>query len=129
MNNIEVNKWNYVREDNFHMLQDENYNINVNNEIELDMFFDRENYKFKHHNSSIEKNVYWYGAKIYIISSLDDYCRGGKRNLITRSPELVTGMFMKLADTFHYTDEDYFYPRLYIYEMAADFVQYMKDKK
>ena len=33
---------------------------------------------------------------------------GSKRNLIARSPELASGMFMKLADTFNYTDADYF---------------------
>ena len=128
MNNVEVNKWNYVREDNFHMLQvakllkEFAHSINHNSIKSLKEI--GKNYKLKHHNSSIEKNVYWYGAKIYIIRTLDDYCKGGKRNLITKSPELVTGMFVKLVDAFHYTDVDYFYPRLFIYEMAADFVQY-----
>ena len=128
MNNVEVSKWNYVREDNFHMLQvakllkEFAHTINHNSIKSLKEI--GKNYKLKHHNSYIEKNVYWYGAKIYIIRTLDDYCKGGKRNLITKSPELVTGMFVKLVDAFHYTDVDYFYPRLFIYEMAADFVQY-----
>ena len=82
-----------------------------------------------HYKSTNEKNIYWYGAKIYIRGLLDDRQAIGRRNLFTRSPELVTGMFVKLADTFHYTNEDYFYPRLFIYDMAADFVQYYEKTK
>jgi len=128
MNNLEVNKSNYVREDNFHMLQVAKllkvFAYSINNNSIQSLKERGKSYKLEHHNSANYKNVYWYGAKIYIMGPLDSNKILGKRNVFTRTPELVSGMFVKLADAFHYTDEDYFYPRLYIYEMAADFIQY-----
>ena len=124
----EVNKWNYLDEDNIHILEVarrfKNFANSIDQKAIQKLKKDGENHKLEHHNSKVEKNIHWYGAKIYIIGFLDEYCMGGKRNLITKTPSLVTGMFMKLAETFHYTSDDYFYPRLYIYDMAADFVQY-----
>ena len=75
MNNLEVNKSNYVREDNFHMsqvaklLKEFAYSINNNS---IQSLKERgKSYKLEHHNSDNYKNVYWYGAKIYIMGPLD----------------------------------------------------------
>ena len=133
MNYAEVQKWDYLNDDRFHMLEvakklkEYAYSINYNSIQALKE--SGKSYKLKHHNHPNAKNTYWYGAKIYVLGLLDNNQTFGKRNLFTRSPELVTGMFVKLADTFHYTDVDYFYPRLFIYDMAADFVQYYEKTK
>jgi len=128
MNNLQVDKWNYLEEDVFHMKTVANklkkFAFSIDQNEIKQLISNGENFKKEHYNSELEKNVYWYGAKIYIIAFLDEYCMGGKRNLISKNPALVTGMFMQLADTFNYTTSEFFYPRLFIYEMAADFVQY-----
>ena len=128
MNDLEVQKWNYLNEDKFHMLEVskklKEYAFSIDDNAIKTLKENGQKYKMEHYSSELEKNVYWYGAKIYIIKALDRHCMGSKRNLIARSPELASGMFMKLADTFNYTDADYFYPRLFIYDMAADFIQY-----
>ena len=133
MNNVEFQKWDYLNVDRFHMLevakQLKEYAFSINDISIQALKQSGKNYKSMHYKSSNEKNIYWYGAKIYIRGLLDDRQAIGRRNLFTRSPELVTGMFVKLADTFHYTNEDYFYPRLFIYDMAVDFVQYYEKTK
>jgi len=126
----EVNKWNYLEEDKFHIVEVsrrlENIGLSIDKHVMKTLKDKGQSFKEEHYSSEFKenKNVYWYGAKMYIIAFLDNHCMGGKRNLITKTPALITGMFITLADTFHYTDEDYFYPRLFIYDMAADFVQY-----
>ena len=133
MNNVEFQKWDYLNVDRFHMLevakQLKEYAFSISDISIQALKQSGKNYKSMHYKSTNEKNIYWYGAKIYIRGLLDDRQAIGRRNLFTRSPELVTGMFVKLADTFHYTNEDYFYPRLFIYDMAADFVQYYEKTK
>ena len=133
MNYAEVQKWDYLNDDRFHMLEVakklKEYASSINYNSIQALKESGKSYKLKHHNDPNAKNTYWYGAKIYILGLLDNNQTFGKRNLFTRSPELVTGMFVKLVDTFHYTDVDYFYPRLFIYDMAADFVQYYEKTK
>ena len=133
MNNVEFQKWNYSNVDRFHMLEVakrlKEFAFSINDISMQKLKESGKNYKFKHFKFKNDNNIYWYGAKIYILSFDGGVIDSGKRNFFTRSPELVTGMFIKLVDTFHYTSENYFYPRLFIYDMAADFVQYYENTR